>query len=77
MKMPPPGFDDLSPGEQLEYLAALWSRMLAKQEALPMPAWHRNEVSERLAEYRSGKAGKGRDWTEVRKELKARLAQIR
>ena len=77
LKMPPPGFDDLSPVDQLDYLVALWGRMLAAKEALPVPDWHRQEVAARLAEYREGKAGAGRDWAEARKDLKARLARIR
>jgi hypothetical protein len=77
LKMPPPGFDELSPGDQLEYLFALWGRMLALNQALPVPDWHRQVIGERLAEYRSGKAGLGRDWSEARKDLRARLAKVR
>ncbi len=77
LKMPPPGFDDLAPNEQLEYLFALWGRVLAQQESLPVPDWHRQVVGERLAEYRAGKAGKGRDWTGARQDLRAKLAKAR
>lgn len=76
-KTPPPGFDDLSPGDQLEYVIALWGHMLATNESLAVPEWHRQVVGERLAEYRAGTAGQGRDWTEARSDLRSRLAKVR
>jgi hypothetical protein len=42
-----------------------------------VPDWHRQVTDERLAEYRAGKAGKGRDWNEVRQDLQAKLAKVR
>lgn len=75
--MPPPGFDDLAPGDQLEYLFALWGRVVALNDALPTPDWHRQVVRERLTEYRTGHAGAGRDWAEARKDLKTKLAKAR
>lgn len=72
-KLPPPGFDELSPEEQLDYINALWHRLVTHAESVPVPDWHREIVAERLAEYRAGKAGKGRSWAEVRKDLQAEL----
>lgn len=62
LPFPPPGFDELSSGDQIEYLLALWTRALGKKEAAPVPDWHRQVIGERLAEYRAGQAGADRDW---------------
>ncbi len=68
LKTPPPGFDEMSTNDQLDYVAALWARMLAVKETLPVPDWHRQVVAERVAEYRAGEAGDGREWNEVQKD---------
>jgi putative addiction module component (TIGR02574 family) len=48
---PPPGFDDLSIDEKLDYVQSLWDRILAHPEDIPVPEWHLEIVRERLAEY--------------------------
>jgi hypothetical protein len=67
----------MSAEEQLDYINALWGRVLAHADDLPVPDWHRNIIAERLAEYRAGRAGTGRPWLEVRKDLRAELDQVR
>jgi putative addiction module component (TIGR02574 family) len=71
--MPPPGFDELSVEENLDYLQALWARITAHPDAVPVPDWHRSVIAERLAAHRAGR-GSSRSWEEVRGEL---LAQLR
>lgn len=44
----PPGFDDLSVEEQIEYVQALWDRIAALPERVPVPDWHRQELDRRL-----------------------------
>jgi hypothetical protein len=36
----PPGFDELSVEEKLDYLDALWARVGSKPEQIPVPDWH-------------------------------------
>ena len=48
---PPPGFDELSIDEKLDYVESLWDRILARPEDIPVPDWHLQIVRERLAEY--------------------------
>ena len=67
----------MSPEEQLDYINGLWGRVLAHPDALPVPDWHRKILAERLSEYRAGKAGTGRSWPEVRRNLRAELDKIR
>jgi putative addiction module component (TIGR02574 family) len=73
---PPPGFDELSVEEQLDYVQSLWDRIAAKPETVPVPDWHLEVIDERLAGSR-GKRGAGRSWDEVREELRAKLRQRR
>jgi putative addiction module component (TIGR02574 family) len=47
--LPPPGFDDLSVEEQIEYVSSLWDRIASQPEAVPVPDWHWKIIEERLA----------------------------
>lgn len=38
---PPPGFDDLSVDEQIDFVQSLWDRIAATAEQVPVPEWHR------------------------------------
>ncbi len=49
----PPGFDDLPPAEQIEYLQRLWDRVAADEAAVPVPDSHRQLLAERLADHRA------------------------
>jgi putative addiction module component (TIGR02574 family) len=69
---PPPGFDDLSAEEKLDYLQALWGRIASRPDQVPVPDWHLRILSERIAAYRAGK-GSARPWSEFRDELRALL----
>ena len=48
----PPGFDELSKGEQILYLQSLWDRIAESAEQVPVPASHIKLAEQRLAEYR-------------------------
>jgi hypothetical protein len=50
---PPPGFDDLSADEKIDYLELLWSRIAATLEAPAVPEWHREVIAERLRDLES------------------------
>ena len=73
LPIPPPGFDDLPVEEKVLYVEALWDRIAAAPEQIGVPDWHRQLLSERLAEYRSD-PGTGRRWRDVRDELLNELA---
>lgn len=68
---PPPGFDELSVEEKLDYVESLWDRIAAKPETVPVPAWHLEVIDERLGQ--AAKPGDGRSWDELREELRATL----
>jgi hypothetical protein len=37
---PPPGFDDLTLNEKLDYIQSLWNRVAANPRDVPVPDWH-------------------------------------
>ena len=76
LAVPPPGFDELSPDEKLEYIQALWARFSEHPEEVPVPDWHRQVVAERLAVHRRGEIT-SRPWPEIRDEVLARLRTAR
>jgi hypothetical protein len=45
---PPPGFDDLSIDEQIDYIQSLWDRIAASPAQVPVPEWHERIIRERL-----------------------------
>lgn len=51
--LPPPGFDDLSVEEKLDYVQSLWDRLSAPPAEIPVPDWHRKVLQERLAAHRA------------------------
>lgn len=76
LPVPPPGFDDLPVEDKVEYVEALWDRIAATPENVPVPEWHQQLVSDRLAEYRNDPKA-GRPWREVRDDLLRDLANRR
>lgn len=50
--------------------------MSTRPSVAPVPDWHRKIVGERLEEYRSGQAGAGRPWSEVKSVLQAELDKV-
>ncbi|HYO15899.1 MAG TPA: addiction module protein [Thermoanaerobaculia bacterium] len=72
LPLPPPGFDDLSVEEKLDYLQSLWDRICAHPAEVPVPDWHRKVIQERLAAHRSD-PGAVVPWEDARNELLASL----
>lgn len=51
---PPPGFDELSIEEQVEYAGDLWDYVASEPDRVPTPEWHKEIIAERLARDGSG-----------------------
>jgi len=68
---PPPGFDDLAIDEQIEYVQALWDRIAARQDQVPVPDWHREEIERRVAAFDADPKA-GRSWDEVEDTIRAK-----
>ena len=70
--IPPPGFDDLSVDERIDFVQSLWDRIAATSEQVPVPEWHREIIRERLAAYHASHSA-GRLWTDVRTDIERKL----
>jgi putative addiction module component (TIGR02574 family) len=69
---PPPGFDDLSTDEKIDYLALLWDRITTRSATIDVPEWHREVIAERLHDLDSD-PNSGDPWYVVQKRLRERL----
>ena len=74
--MPPPGFDELPPEEKIAYVEALWNRIAARPDDVPVPDWHREVLEGRLEELQNGDSG-AKPWHEVRAEIQRKLRSVR
>ena len=66
--LPPPGFDDLSVDEKIDYLQSLWDRIAASPETIPVPDWHREVIDERLKDLEANPDA-GDSWEAVQERL--------
>jgi putative addiction module component (TIGR02574 family) len=70
--LPPPGFDDLSVEEKIDYLQSLWDRIAASPETFPVPGWHREVLNERLKDL-EGNPEAGDSWEAVQGRLRKKF----
>lgn len=73
---PPPGFDDRSADEKIDYLALLWSRITTRAATIAVPQWHREVIAERLRDLDLN-AKSGDRWDVVQRRLRERLGTKR
>ena len=72
--LPPPGFDQLSVDEQIDYVQSLWDRIAATPALLPVPEWHRELLDERLKDCQTNPDA-GASWDVVRERIRDKLRQ--
>ncbi len=70
--MQPPGFDELSVEEQIEYIQSLWEQVVTEPEKVPVPDWHKKIITERLKAYRENPE-EGDSWEKVRDRITEKL----
>ena len=68
LPLPPPGFDELAVDDQIDYVQALWDRIAANAEAVPVPDWHHEVLAERLVDL-DANPDAGRPWEDVKADL--------
>jgi putative addiction module component (TIGR02574 family) len=68
LPVPPAGFDELEIGKQIDYVQALWDRIAAKDDRVPVPDWHREVLDERLADLEANPEA-SRPWEDVKADL--------
>lgn len=69
---PPPGFDELSVDERIDFVQSLWDRIASTHEQVPVPEWHQRILRERLESYRANPSA-ARAWTDVRADIARKL----
>ena len=72
LRMPPPGFDDLSVDEQIDYVQSLWDRIAVSVGELPLADWQRAVMDQRLVAHLST-PDEARPWGEALDFLEQRL----
>ena len=72
LPIPPPGFEELSVEEQIDYIQSLWERIAAHPEDVPVPDWHRKIIEERLTDLDENPDA-SIPWEEVREAMKKHL----
>lgn len=64
----PPGFDQLSYEEQLDYVLELFDYVTSNAKYVEIPEWHRQILEERMARYRAVGV-QGQTWDEFKNDL--------
>ena len=79
LPFPPPGFDELSIEEQVEYAGALWDYITVDPDKVPVPEWQKEILAERIARYSDGAGGwktaGWKTWEQVQQELNKGLTE--
>jgi putative addiction module component (TIGR02574 family) len=70
--IPPPGFDELSVGEQIDYVQCLWDRIAAHVDQVPLAEWQQTLLEERLKAHRNAPED-ACAWPEVIDRVRERL----
>ena len=70
--IPPPGFDELTVEEQIDYVQSLWERIAATPDQVPVPDWHREVLDERVKDFEANPDA-GESWDVVRDRLRDNL----
>ena len=72
LPIPPPGFDELSPDEQTDYVQELYDYVDSHPQRVSIPDWHLELIEERMARYREN-GMEGTTLEEFEKELLEQL----
>ena len=70
--LPPPGFDDLSVDEKIDYVQSLWDRIAASPEAIPAREWHQEILDQRVKDLEANPDA-GHSWDVVQERLRRAL----
>jgi putative addiction module component (TIGR02574 family) len=70
--LPPPGFDDLSVDEKIDYLHSLWDQIAATPQTISVPDWHRDILDERQRDLEANPDA-GDSWEVVQERLRKKF----
>lgn len=72
LAIPPPGLDELTAEERVEYAQRLWDRVATNLNNLPAEDWQIDLAKERLGEHRAN-PGSAVEWSEIYGRLRKRF----
>ena len=64
---------ELSLAQKLDLMESLWESLIATEDAVKSPAWHKTVLSEREAALSAGKATVS-DWKEAKERIKKKVS---
>ena len=70
----PPGFNELSIEQKIDYVQALWDRIAIDVDTIPLTEWQKETLDRRVEALKSHE-GSLPTWEEVRDRLRKRLGQ--
>lgn len=70
--IPPPGFDELSAEQKIEYVQSLWEWVTARRDDVPVPEWHMRVIKERVERHRAHPE-EAIPWEQVRDQVQKAL----
>lgn len=73
LQMPPPGFEELTVEDQIDYVQGLWNHIAVSAGNVPLHEWQRRILEERLAEHEAN-PDSVITWEEVLSKVKHGLA---
>ena len=76
LPLPPPGFDELSIDEKVDYVQSLWDRIASRPEDVPVPDWHLEVLEDRFKAYQANPT-EGAPWDEIEEEILDKLRRRR
>ena len=72
IELPPPGFEDLSIEEKIDYVQSLWRHIAADVDRVPLTEWQKRLLDQRLTAYEKDPQA-GVSWEELRERLRNKL----
>lgn len=72
--IPPPGFEDLSVDEKIEYVQSLWDHIASDVETVPLTDWQKQLLDERLQDFEQN-PDSGVPWSQVRAGILRKLGK--
>ena len=73
LPIPPPGFDELSIEEKIDYVQSLWDRIATHANTVPLTDWQRKVLDRRAAAFENDPDA-GVSWEELRDHLRAKIS---
>ena len=68
----PPGFENLTKAQQIDYVQQLWNVISAGSDEFPVPEWHLQIVHERVSSQATTQMS---TWSEVKQRLGSKYGE--